>query len=446
VVLLVDNRRRDLPVAAWIRAHLESRGVECHLQPLEAYRACLARYRPRMIIFNHLTASHLAEYSQRLRRMGVLTAVLPNEGISYDEEDRRYNAGRFHRNAHIDVYFCWNQPAAESLREFHGESAMQIEVIGVPRFDFYFPPASEMFPPVYPDKRDKPRVLFCTNFVLAKFVDLPEEEADRFFAPWKDRIPLCRDYWSAIRAHHQSRDRAMSFLRALLATGRFEVTLRTHPTEDVEYYHQWMKGLPEVERKWLRLENEANITPLILGCDVEISCETCTTALESWIVGKPTIELQLDRHPLFHREEHACCNIGCAEPSLLPAMVEEVLNAPLPDILKERRKQHLAKWCHSASGQSAAQMAEVIVRLLAQSPQPDWSGLTFADHRRAWKLRLTEALGEAYHFEPLLAFKAHLWPSRYGPKQAIYAKSIRPFDVQKESEIFRKILRGADQA
>src|SRR5258706_9352795 len=85
-VLLVDSKTRDLPVAALIAHHLNALGVDCFLEPLEAYRAVLGAYRPQLILFNHLTASHLVDYSKRLAQMGVLTAVLPNEGILYDSE------------------------------------------------------------------------------------------------------------------------------------------------------------------------------------------------------------------------------------------------------------------------------------------------------------------------------------------------------------------------
>ena len=53
VVYLVDNKRRDLAMAALIALQLERRGIECVLEPLESYRAVLAADRPDMIIFNH---------------------------------------------------------------------------------------------------------------------------------------------------------------------------------------------------------------------------------------------------------------------------------------------------------------------------------------------------------------------------------------------------------
>jgi len=116
VVILVDSKTRDLDVATLIAFHLRKLGVECHLEPLEADRAVAAAYRPAMIVFNHLTASHLVAYSKRLAEMGVLTAVLPNEGIQYDDDASRFYAGRHHNGAHIDYFFCWNERHRETIR------------------------------------------------------------------------------------------------------------------------------------------------------------------------------------------------------------------------------------------------------------------------------------------------------------------------------------------
>ena len=61
---------------------------------------------------------------------------------------------------------------------------------------------------------------------------------------------------------------------------------------------------------------DTNITALILACDLEISCETCTTALESWIARKPTIELVLQKHPVFYHPDIARLNATCHDPTI----------------------------------------------------------------------------------------------------------------------------------
>jgi surface carbohydrate biosynthesis protein len=187
VALLVDNRTRDLAVSVLIAHHLGQLGVEAELQPLEAYRAVLAAFKPAMVVINHLTASHLVRWSHRLKELGVLVAVLPNEGLIYDADDLRFAAGRYHNHAHIDHFFTWNEAHRDALYAAGFNNRTQIHLVGVPRFDFYFQPWSRLF------ARDgvphpRPQVLCCTNFVFAKFQDLPRIEGEKFLQVFR-RMP-----------------------------------------------------------------------------------------------------------------------------------------------------------------------------------------------------------------------------------------------------------------
>jgi surface carbohydrate biosynthesis protein len=442
VVLLVDSKVRDLPVAALLAHHLEKRGVRARLEPLEAYQGALAAHRPRMIVFNHLTASHLAAYSRRLHEMGVLTAVLPNEGIFYDADDLVFNSGRYHAQAHIDCFFCWNHVHAQALREHGGQAKTRIEVIGVPRFDFYFAPWSRLYAPPPRQPGERPVILLCTNFATAHYWELPRSEGDKFFAAWKDRIPRYRNYWKSIEAHFKGRQKALKFLQALLEADRWQVVLRPHPREDAAFYSRWLAELPLTQQRQVHLDATSNITSLILGCDVEISCETCTTALESWIAGKPTIELLMERDPLWYYEEPSACNVPCAQPEELPGLVEAALTHGVSPPLMEKRRAHLAKWCHSPDGHAAEKMADIIAATLARTPAPDWSKLNFRDRRRAWKWQVTQAMDQPYHYDPLLALKHQVWPERYRVKYFSQRKGIRPSEAHNMQRQIEACLDG----
>jgi surface carbohydrate biosynthesis protein len=428
-VVLVDDKKRDLPLAALIAHHLDAQGVECILEPLEAYRAVLAAYQPAMIVFNHLTASHLVAYSRRLAGMGVLTAVLPNEGIDYNADQRRFNSGRHHSGAHIDHFFCWNEVNRDEMFGLGQWKDTKIEVVGVPRFDFYFEPWSRAFDAPRPRRAGKPKVLLCTNFQVARFWELPRREADKFFAAWKHRIPAYADYWNAVEDHHKASLRVFDFAAALVASGRFDVTLRPHPREDAVRYAQWIASLPPEQRSNVTLDATSNISTLILDTDLEISCETCTTALESWVAGKPTVELVFFRNPMFYEVEHAAANTPCEDPAALPGLVERILkNDESPEVLA-RRRRHLQKWCNSPDGHSAEHVATVIAKAVHAAKPVDWGGLRAEDRRRATKLKLLRNLNLAYHFDPLMPVKLRVNRGRYAIKNYAYQKSIKPRDV-----------------
>ncbi|MBM3728774.1 MAG: hypothetical protein FJW40_25520, partial [Acidobacteria bacterium] len=407
VVLLVDNRTRDLAVASLLAHHLRQLGVEPQLQPLEAYQGVLAAYRPAMVVTNHLTASHLVRWSHRLHALGVLVGVLPNEGISYDPDDLRFMAGRYHNHAHIDHFFTWNEPHRHALQEAGFTSGTQIHVVGVPRFDFYFPPWSRLFAPTQrpavPTARR--RVLCCTNFVFAKFRDLPRVEGEKFLQVWR-RVPKYQraDPWQLVEINHRARQQSLAFFEALLAAPDLEVLLRPHPLEDASFFRRWADRLPAELRSRLQFDSASNITKLILECDVEVSCETCTTAMESWIAGKPTVELTFERHPAYFHPEIGALNHLCGAPAEVVATVRQALAAPPASAIQALRAAHLHTWCNTPAGDSAERIAKIIAAAVAR-PAGTFAGLTLTDHRRALKLKALNTLGLPYHYDPVLPLK-----------------------------------------
>jgi surface carbohydrate biosynthesis protein len=429
VVLLVDDRRRDLLVASLLAFQLRTRGVECLLEPLEAYQGVLAAHRPDLIVFNHVTASHLVAYTQRLAKMNVLTAVVLNEGLCYDEEERAFNAQKHHKGAHLDFFFCWNEPLASALRKT-GFPGTRIEVVGNPRHDFYFPPWSAAFKDFEKPVNGKPLVLLCTNFGLAELYELPRSEVDKFFAPWKDRIPYLKDYFGIVEAHYRYREKVLPHLGALLASEKYNVILRPHPRERLSYYDAWIAKLPAVQRALLRVDGETNITSLLLAADLAIGCENCNTTLEAWIAGTPAVELIFEKHPVLYTESVAKLTPHCTDAAKLVAIVEREMKNSDQKPYTEGRRQHLTKWCNNPSGGTTGRIADLMVEALDNKPESDWNQLTMTDRRRGAKLRFMQVFDEPYHFNPLQKIKARVNP-RHKTKLKAYGKAIRPSDVRR---------------
>ena len=424
IVFLVDNRKRDLPGLALVAHHLDRHGVEAILEPLEAWKACLAAYRPDMIVFNHLTGGHLVKYSRELKDRGVLVGALPNEGIYYSKDVLAFNASKFHNGAQIDHFFCWNKAHADALSEVLGEKC-RTHVIGVPRFDLYFSP----FARYSTSKAGRKTILICTNFALSKFWGKDPALADRHFAPWKDRIPSYRDYHGMIAVNQRAKEKFFAFLDRFVRETPHDVILRSHPLEDGTCYAEWHDALSRRVQVRISYDNSSLIADLITRCDVEIACETCTTTLESWITGKPTIELVLEKHPLFYHDWRAAMTTTVESPDELHPAVEKLLQDGEPEHLAQGRAEHLAEWCNSPDGQVSSRFADLLAEIVDGAPSPCWKGLSISYRRKSLKLKLLNCMGQAYGYDPLIPLKARFNPDRYRHKQAIYDKTIKPVDV-----------------
>jgi surface carbohydrate biosynthesis protein len=372
--------------------------------------------------------------------MRILTAVILNEGLCYDEEERAFNAQKHHKGAHLDFFFCWNQPLKDAL-EKTGFADTRIEVVGNPRHDFYFPPWSETFVAYPKPDNGRPLVLLCTNFGLAGLYEQPRSEIDKFFAPWKDRISYLHDYMSLVSAHHRYRERVLAHLGGLLRSEKFNVILRPHPREPASYYEPWLAKLPKSQRALVRLDAGTNLTPLLVACDLAIGCENCNTTLEAWIARKPAIELIFEKHPVLFNEDVGKLSPHCADSGALVAMVERELRDPQQAAYADGRRRHLTKWCNSPSGQTTSRVAQVVAEALKTKPSSDWSQLTVTDRRRALKLKAVQKIGHAYHYKPLLGLRGKILGGRSKLRASIYAKSIRPRDVRRAMRLLETRLQ-----
>jgi surface carbohydrate biosynthesis protein len=372
----------------------------------------------------------------------VLTALLSNEGMMRTEEARRYQSGRHHRGGHVDLFLCWNELHRKAVEEEGTYCGAQIEVVGVPRFDFYFEPWSRVVRKPALELRARPQILLCSNFTLARYRDLPREHGDRHFAAWANYQENYGNHWERIEAHWHARRRFLEYASALAKAEKYDIMLRPHPTEGDLFYRSWLAALPTSQQASVRIDTESNISGLILDCDLEVAEESCTTAIESIIAGKPTIGLVFYRNSPLNFGERSRCHVHCDDPANLPDLVEEQLANPSQPQLQEVRRQHLAKWCASPDGRSCQRIAELVAAAVRSKKPADWSKLTLRDYRRAAKLKTYQSLGQAYHFDPLLSLKRALFGDRYAVKQYAYEKSIKPRDVFEARERLESVRLG----
>jgi len=444
IVLLCDNKRRDLPGLALIAHHLEAQGKRVFVEPIEAWRSVVAAHRPAVILFNHLLATHLADYSERLASMGVKVAVLPNESLLYNPDVMRFNSRRYKENANVDMYFCWNDHQRNALLENgYDEARTEIVVGGNPKFDFHFTPWNKLYAP----RKDRfagqrPIVLFCSNFCLAHFENLPPEKADKFFDIWKKHIPLYADYRGAIAANHRARGRAMGLLRTVAEADKYSLIVRPHPNESEEFYRDWLHSLPRSIQNHVRIARNDSIYSLTQECDLEISCETCTTAVESWLCRKPTIELIFEKHPMFYHDAVRGLNCECESADDIVRLIEKQIASPGQMEYAQKRERHLTDWCASPDGNAARTIADALARL-ADTAKPVFSSLTLGERRRGFKLRGLALFGKPCNYNPFLALKAALAPQRYELRVKTFEKTATPNDIETARRRIRELSASA---
>ena len=441
VIIFVDSKPRDLMGDALMAHQLEKKGVRCMLEPLASWRACVGAWKPDLILFNHLNSAHLTNFSQQLKSWGILAGVLLNEGIFYAEGTLEYNSQVHFDDMHCDLMLSWNiTHERELVKNKICATDEQIVTVGVPRFDFYKSPWNQVKRSTR-TKSDRPVILMNSNFSLAHYHELPDEDGDRLFAQWKDKIAIYADYRNAIIASHKGRAAFPDFVKTLIDEDKYEIIVRPHPREDPKFYLSWYNSLDEQQKKHVRLSMKEEICDVILSCDLEISCENCTTTLEAWLAGKPTIGLTFEKHPFFFTPEICCMQPECSEPETLVQLLDEALAKPDQLKFQDARRKHVEKWVYKEDGKSSERAADAIVKMLEQRKSPKDIKLDFPNKRRGLKLRILSALNEPSNSQPKHFIK-NLFFGKRG-KQTIryrdYLKAIRPSDVKEARNAIRQI-------
>ncbi len=422
IVYLIDNKKRDLPAAVLLSYHLNKFGVECIIEPLESWKGCLYAYKPDMIIFNHLLGSHLVKYSNFLKTRGILVGVLPNEGILYNKEVLDFNSTKFHNGAHIDYFFVWNKAHKDAIINGLQSSNTKVEIIGVPRFDFYFPPFSKE------KKNYDNTILICTNFVFSQFLHKNKSVADKLFAPWKNRIKSYENYWKLIKTNDKSKKMFFLFLDKIVNEKKYNIILKPHPGEDPSDYDKWYEKLSDDLKENVTYDKTSYIWELIPKCDLEIACETCTTTLESWIAKKKTIELELTKNPVFYHEFISKMGPTCSDPGEIINIIDKTIGKKISNEDIDSRIKHLQEWCDSPNGNSTLKLAKIIAKIKNQ--EANFKNISLSYKRKALKLKILQNLNLPYNYDPLLTLKKKFFPEKYKEKTRVYNKTIKPNDVK----------------
>jgi len=224
--------------------------------------------------------------------------------------------------------------------------------------------------------------------------------------------------------------RFFDFLNALIRETSYDIILRPHPSEEEELYKKWYNSLDENVKKRVRYERKNNIPELILECDLEVACDTCTTSMEAWIAGKPTGDLNLTKHPIFHQSFTQTLTSVCDQPEQFPQMVKDLLETGEPERFIEPRKDHLQKWCNTPDGHMCENFSALLKNIVDDHPTPDFEKMTFSDIRRGFRLKLLKMIGLPCTYKPLLNIQHKLQPGKYARKHQGYEKTIRPSDVR----------------
>jgi surface carbohydrate biosynthesis protein len=379
ILISIDHKWRDLPAYVYAAMLLEEMGHKVKLARTGFEPHYVVGFQPDLVVFNHLFERDRQKFAHELRMQGVHVVVMPTEGIPTMPEFRNFAAGLESDLSSVSLHLVWNQPMANILEKNTTIDRSIIRVVGCPRFDFYRPPLSSALTTKADFCRERgwrcsnPVVTFATNFTQAQF----HEQNKTFLREDARRLGYGEVIKKAVgslenmaKRDFQSREILLeAFCNLIEEMPSVNFILKPHPSEDHQYYYGLLEGRLKPFSDRLCIITSAYIWDILSITDIELK-RSCTTGIESWMIGIPTIEMALNPDEWYYSEEHASGSYVATTYSELKSKITNYIEGEsLSNDLLEKRQNFIDKWCFSVDGQRTAALANEIHDLIA-SPRP----------------------------------------------------------------------------
>jgi surface carbohydrate biosynthesis protein len=315
-------------------------------------------YNPVAVVMIHLYDEKKQDIIKYLKKRNIMVFLMPTEGIPTLKSIRKLAAGYFSDLSNIDMHFLWNEEMKKIMLENDIiNDSSRLNVVGIPRFDFYREPLNkiliprEKFKKKYNITNNYPIITWTTNFTHASFY---HKNQDFLKADWKKlQMDKIFNPEEIARKDFESRKIAFEAIEKML-TGIPEVNLviKLHPSEDHTYYYKRVNNLSDSLRNRIRIINKAYIWDVLNSTDILLK-RSCTTGVEAWLLDKPTIELRLNPEEWYYSKEHAQ---GSDEVSNYQQLKEAVMyylqGGSVSSDKKDRRRAFVRKWCSIVDGKA----------------------------------------------------------------------------------------------
>jgi hypothetical protein len=247
-------------------------------------------------------------------------------------------------------------------------------VAGVPRFYIYKKPLKSIlstksdFLKKYELDFRYPLITFATNFTQASFhtsnQDFYLKNAQKY---GRDKVleEVYGDLGDVPKRDYMSRELFLdAFVTLVRNFPEVNFALKLHPTEDHQFYKDLIRKDLSSSASRVRIIAHEYIWDVLNATDIELN-RSCTTAIESWLLGKPTIEMQLNPDEYYFSPEFASgSDMVRSSAELIEKVSYYLAGASIPQNLQKARDQFLRKWCHSPDGKSTKTVVDHIHHLL----------------------------------------------------------------------------------
>ena len=369
-MISIDHKWRDLPGNVYLGELLENYGhkIKYVRNGLEKYY--IADFKPDLLVLIHLYEKKRQKFVEELSSLGIKIALLPTEGIPTLPQYRPFAAGANCDLTNVDIHFAWNEPMAKLIQKNHTISKDRIHVVGVNRFDFYHKPLIKLlvskkeFCEKHNFDYSHPIITFATNFTQASFYKKQSDflEKDARNLGYKDIMDTMHGGPLEIaRKDYESRELLItSFIKLVHKYRNINFILKLHPSEDHEYYSHKLRTILNEDFNRVAIISTGYIWDVLNITDILLK-RSCTTGVEAWLLGLPTIEMKLNPEEWYFSNEHAAGSDIATSYDELEKYIDYYLKGGvIKHEMVNARENFITKWCYRNDANSTKRIAEIL--------------------------------------------------------------------------------------
>ena len=368
-LLLCDHKWRDLPNLCAIKLALERLGSRALISATKDAYAHATAFNPDVVVFNHLHSERYRTFARILKENGRTVVVLPTEGTARPEYES-IGAGEFSDYSDVDLFLAWSSKAADDVGRRWSKAGTRTQAVGCTRFDFHHPRFAKVV---------TTREMFCTQLGLDPSRSIVTWATAYAYASLNGEAPKSRiaqfergaveigikeclrrigvDLLDLPAIFSEGREVATdAFFEATKALPDVQFVIKPHPLEDLGYYQRRLadSGLGNV-----RFCPQDYIWNILRASDVHVHRQ-CTTAVEAWMWGRPTIEMGMDRHPARAWPEREAGSDVAEDGKSLIELLRYRLATPVDAKLRDYRTNYIQTWFGAADGHRCEAAARAI--------------------------------------------------------------------------------------
>lgn len=376
ILLICDHKWRDLPNLVALKVILETRyGHTVALTSARDRAVLLDLFQPDCLIFNHMNGKGYREIARHLQDQGVAVVVLPTEGRPSFKELLPLIYGQYTDLSHVDLYLSWSEHVTENMIRLGTISTDRVVTVGCTRFDFYCPPLNEQVRPKetfcrrYHLDPQRPIVTWATQYNYARFLHHKQDFNRRDLANMGVKARYEAVGYDIERfpedQHYERRAASAAFFQVAQSRPHVQFIIKSHPGEDIAFYQKQVKeaGLSNVSFIF-----QEYIWDLLSATDLHLH-RHCTTAIEAWLLGKPTVEMKMDVRTPFAWEEMEAGSDSAQSAAELGDIVDHYLAGhTITEAMQRRREAYVKEWFYKVDGQRCQEAAFYIDDLLKGRP------------------------------------------------------------------------------